>query len=447
MVMVARPAVSKTNLLTLLAALLLASPLAAQQVGDLDGPLQLQIVGPGLSRMPLAVPTLKRLGGTESEAAADYVSLLSRDLEMSGLFRVIDSAAYIDDPQTSGIRLEEINFDNWLTVGARGLVRGTYEVDSTGLTVEVRFFDVPGRSMIGGRKFSATGTDFARMAHRTADAVMEFVTGRLGPFDSRIAFVSDRGGHTRDVFVFSFDGRVQRLTRHGSVVMAPSWHPDATSLVFTSFKERRPSLYRVDLPTGEQTRLASKLGLNIGGTWSPDGKLLAVAREVAGNTDVYAIDFAKGKQWKLSEHWGIDVDPAWSNDGKRLAFCSSRSGRPQVYVMDISERRPERLTFEGTYNCSPTWSPDGTTIAYTGRTDGRFQIFTIPATGGGRRQLTFEGSNEDPTWSPDSRFIAFSSRRGGRKKLFLVDADGRWERQLTDGEGDDTSPSWSRRLD
>ena len=72
--------------------------------------------------------------------------------------------------------------------------------------------------------------------------------------------------------------------------------------------------------------------------------------------------------------------------------------------------------------------------------------FVVPAAGGAARQLTFAGSNEDPTWSPDAGYIAFSGRRSGQKKIYMTDLQGRWERQLTDGPGNDSSPSWSRRL-
>jgi TolB protein len=110
------------------------------------------------------------------------------------------------------------------------------------------------------------------------------------------------------------------------------------------------------------------------------------------------------------------------------------------------EGSAQRITFEGDYNCSPSWSPDGRHIAFAGRRQGSFQIFVVPAAGGSARQLTFAGSNEDPTWSPDARYIAFSGRRGGQKKIYMTDLQGRWERQLTDGPGNDSSPSWSRRL-
>lgn len=408
-----------------------------------------EIVDPGLARMPVALPSLLAAGEPAPQWADRFTKVLAGDLTTSGLFRVIDAAAYVDGGRDSGLELATIDFADWDLVGAKGLVRGAYTTTPDGVEFEVRFFDVPGRRMMGGSKLKVAAGSLAegvdRAAHRAADALIQDLTGRRGPFDSRIAFVSDRGGHTREIYAFSFEGTIQRVTEHRSLTMAPSWSPNAAALLFTSFRDGRPALFSKDLVSGFETRRASKMGLNIGGAWSPDGSLLAVARETDGNTDLYTLDFVSGAERRRTTHWGIDVDPAWSPDGRWLAFCSSRGGAPQVYVMRLSDGAVERRTFEGSYNCAPAWSPDGQWLAYAGRTGGRFQIFVMPSLGGVARQITFAGSNEDPTWSPDSRYVAYSSERAGRRKIYLSDRTGRWERQLTDGSGDDTSPSWSGR--
>jgi TolB protein len=424
------------------AALLVCSPWVA------DAQVRGEIVGPGATRLPIAVPDLKFLGGVERpEAAQAFVRVVRQDLELTGLFRVIDPLAYIDDPQRAGLTVETINFDNWLSIGAMGLVSGAYSGTPTGMATEARFFDVADRSSAGGRKLSGEVADVARMAHRMADTVIEFVTGKAGPFESRIAFVSNRDGHFRDIYEFTFEGNVRRLTEHRSITMAPSWHPSGTAVLFTSFKQGKPVLYSYDLTTGYDARVASKLGVNVGGVWSPRGDTLLVAREEDGNTDIYELDPVRGSVRQLTNHWNIDVDPAWSPDGRQIAFCSSRSGKPQIYTMTRDGRELRRVTFSGDYNCSPSWSPDGRMIAYAGQIRGQFQIFVIPAAGGSPIQLTASGSNEDPSWSPDSRYVVYSGKRGGRRKLYMADAKGGWERQLTSGNGDDSSPSWSRRLD
>jgi len=416
-----------------------ASPAAAQVRGE--------IVGPGATRMPIAVPALKQLGGGGGQAEAQrFVRILRYDLELSGVFRVIDPSAYIEDPQLGGLTRDAINVDDWISIGALGLVRGGYSETGERLTIEARFFDVADRSSSGGRRLSGGVEEIARMAHRMADAVVEFVTGLPGPFESRIAFVSNRDGYAREIYTYTFDGEIVRRTKHQSITMAPSWHPSGRSLLFTSFRGRRPVLYSVDLGSGLDSRIASKMGVNVGGAYSPDGSRILLAREAGGNTDIFELDPARGRTRRLTTHWGIDVDPSWSPDGAHIVFCSSRSGTPQIYAMRLSDSATRRLTFDGKYNCSPSWSPDGKWIAYAGRRSGRFQIFVIPSAGGTPRQLTFAGSNEDPTWSPDARYVAFSGKRGPAKKIYLIDRYGRWERQLTDGPGDDSSPSWSNRL-
>ena len=443
--MVPRTRQARSRRVALAAALAIVSLLVS--AGAARAQVRGEIVGPGATRWPIAVPELKNLGGFDRSAESrEFTRVLRRDLEMSGMFRVIDPAAYIEDPSQMGLTPETVNFDNWASIGAKALVVGGVTGTASGLTVEARFFDVGDHSSSGGRRLTGDPTAAARLAHRMADALLEYVTGTAGPFDSRIAFVSNRDSRMREIYTMTLDGKIQRVTRHNSITMAPSWHPSNRALLFTSFKDGKPSLYTVDLTSGIDSRLASKMGVNVGGMWSPDGSRVVVAREEGGNTDIFELIPSTQQSRRLTEHWGIDSDPTWSPDGTRVAFCSSRSGGPQVYILRPGSADAQRLTFQGEYNCSPAWSPDGKWIAYAGQRGGNFQIFVMPSSGGQAVQLTETGSNEDPSWAPDSRYLAYSSRRGGRRKIYMVDRTGRWEYALTEGPSDDSSPSWSGRL-
>jgi len=410
-------------------------------------PLRATIAGPGQMRVPIALAKLAPSAAADPALEAEFAEVLAGDLEISGLFRLINPAAYIDGVPPGPFGPENVNFLNWQTIGAHYLLLGRYQRAGSELMVEVAVFDVPGHKMLGGKRFRGPQAEVARMAHRTADVILEFTTGTLGPFDSRIAFVSNRGGYAKEIHTFTFDGAISKITNHKTVTMAPSWGLDSSSIVFTSFKGGQPSLYGITIGPKAEKKLAGKMGLNVGGAWRPGGGALALAREEGGNTDIFLLDFATDSQDRLTDHWGIDVDPSWSPDGSRLAFCSSRGGTPQVYTMSPSSKQVARVTFSGSYNCAPVWSPDGKYIAYSGRVGRDFHVFVVPSGGGDARQITFSGSNEDPSWAPDSRFIVFARESGGDRKLMLVDITGRWERQLTTGKGDDSSPSWSRRLD
>ncbi len=86
-------------------------------------------------------------------------------------------------------------------------------------------------------------------------------------------------------------------------------------------------------------------------------------------------------------------------------------------------------------------------MAWTTRIGNGFQIAVANADGSGARTITTAGGNEDPSWAPDGRYLVFSSSRGGPRTLWITDREGRTLKQLTTGNGDDSQPAWSSRLD
>lgn len=406
------------------------------------------IFGPGSASFPIAVMPLKNLGGdTGGALGARFAQILSRDLDLSGYFRLVDPKTFIEDPQTSGITAGEIDFVGWGALGAQALVKGGISASGDTITLEVRLFDVPGRQDVPkvGRRFSGARADLPRMAHKTADGILEFLTGERGPFDSTIAFVSTRSGRLKDVYRWTFDmDEPVRVTDERSIVVTPRWRPDAKAILFTSYREHFPRLFTVDVATRQASRLVPGGGSMLDGSWSPDGTRLLVTRVEDGNTDIYLLDRGGQTIRRLTDHWAIDVSPVWAPDGRRLAFCSSRAGSPQIYVMDVDGGTPVRVSRTGNYNTSPAWSPKGDRLAWATRAGG-FQVVVAGADGSGAQTITSAGSNENPSWAPDGRYLVFSSTRAGGSKLFLADRDGKTQKQLTRGNGDDTSPAWSPR--
>jgi TolB protein len=406
------------------------------------------IVGPGATSYPIAVSPL-RTSGTAASAGERFADIVTKDLELSGIFRVIDRAAYLENPQTTGVTSDAIDFRDWTTIGAQALIKGSLEADGDRIVVEARLFDVVEARQLGGKRYRASANELRRVAHRFADEVMLLLTGERGPFDSQIAFTSRVEGRFKDVVVMSLDGGdLHTVTHERSIVLSPTWSPDAGSLLFTSFRTGNPSLFEVSAAGGAPRLISSRLGLNLGGRWAPGGRAIAVALERGGTTDVALLDPSGGLLHFVTQGSAIDVSPSWSPDGRSLAFCSDRGGGPQIYVTDARGGDAHRVTFSGGYNTSPAWSPKGDRIAYASRVSGHFQIFTSDLQGRDVVQVTrTPGDNEDPAWSPDGRYLIFSSTRAGRRGIYLSDAAGRSQRRLTAPGGDDTSPAWSRWLD
>jgi TolB protein len=413
-----------------------------------SGPIQMHIVG-AEQVSPIAVSALKNLGGDDDRKVSNvFTATLMRDLKLAGFFRVIDPASYVEDAQASGYDVGQFNFADWSSINAEFLVKGGVRREGTKLSVEAMLFDVGQQRRMMGRKFSGLPREVGEMARRFADALIQSVTGTRGPFASRLAFVSTRGGRFKEVYTSWLDGgSLFRVTDNPTINLFPSYDKSATHLLYLSYKTMSPALYLVDLTRGVETRIESGRGMAVGGALTPDGRLVA-AYARAGQTNLYLLDVSGAEIRMITDNRAINVNPAVCKASNQMAFTSDRSGNPQIYVMDLDGGEARRITYKGDYNTAPAFSPDCKKIAYEGRAGGIFQIFVSNADGSGARQLTNEGSNEGPTWSPDGRYLAFSSRRGGATRLYLLlVADGKITGALTEEEGNDTNPAWSGWID
>lgn len=405
--------------------------------GDVYAQIRIEVPRPGGAGIPIAIAPLANPRSTQEAAFAEtFITVLRSDLRISGLFKVINSNAYVEHPRN--YKLEQIRFSDWDVLDALALVKGAFWVDGDTLTVEVRLFDVTQQKTLGGRRYQGRKEEVHRMAHRFADQIMLFLTGEKGPFDSRIAFVSKRrGNRAKEIYVTDLSGsELRKLTNEGTLNLNPSWNAAGTELFFISYKLGGPYAFRLSLTTERSSRLYPQV--SYGGRWSPGGDTLVISAESNGNSDLFLLSKDGRLIRRLTRHPAIDVSPSWSPDGRHLVFCSGRSGTPQIFIMNVDSGKIRRLTFQGRYNTDPEWSPKGDIIAYSSRAGG-FTVMSINRDGGQMKKIA---RGEHPSWAPDGRYLVIT-RRG---RLYVVSKDGRSSKQLTGAGGDDTSPSWSVRF-
>ena len=417
---------------------------------NLTAKVYIYIDSPATAKFPVAIPYFKNFGNVPDtqHIATSLSSVISQDLEISGLFRLIDPETFLEDPGNPAITGDRIKWREWSTTGAEALIKGVFYLEESRIMVEAKLFDVVRESFITGKRYYGKPDDLRLISHKFSDEVMYRLTGQKGIFQTQIAFVSDISGK-KEIYLMDFDGQNRvKVTTHRSIILSPAWSPDGKTLIFTSYRDGNPDVFTRDLLYGQEKKISHYRGLNIAPDWSPDGKKIVLTlSQDDGNSDIYIVSLDGEKISRLTNDWANDVSPCWSPDGKKIAFVSNRSGSPQIYIMEVDNKKVRRLTFEGQYNTSPAWSPKGDKIAFAGRKGNAFDIYTINRDGSGLNQLTFNsGSNEGPTWSPDSRHITFSSNRSGNKKIYIMRADGSGERAITRGKGNDSDPFWSPYL-
>jgi TolB protein len=403
----------------------LSAPRAyAQTGGDEDLPV-IRLSGAGVELMRIGVPRADGDGG-------QAVETLSKDLDISGLFQVLDPGSF-----PAALQSEGLGFSSplWTQVGAQTVVK----MRVAGGQIEARLYVTARGDTAQLSKVYRAG-DVRDAVHELANDIVRTFTGQPGVFGSRIAVaMSGKGAH--EIATVELDGRTAVITKMGSDCLLPAFSSGGGEIAFTSYLRNNPDLYIVASGGGRARRTSKQVGLNTGAAWAPDGRGLALTMSYEGNAEIYRIGTDGAVQARLTNNPAIDSSPSFSPDGGQIAFVSNRGGSPQIYVMSASGGGAKRATFQGKYNQTPRWNPraDKPQIVFTGRDErGVFDIFILDVKSGKIDRLTQgKGSNLDPTWSPDGRLVAYVSSRGG---LWVQNPETHHEVQIWRGSG--SSPSW-----
>ncbi|MBN2089487.1 Tol-Pal system beta propeller repeat protein TolB [candidate division KSB1 bacterium] len=378
---------------------------------------------------------------TSSRMAADVRNIFINDLELSGLFAILDE-------QKLAELLPEMNNKSAAVENLQAAARFEAWVDYQDSTVSLtgHLVDMPFRNQIFKKRYSAKTDQIRSLVHDVADEVVYYLFGERGIASSKIVFVAELN-QAKELALVDYDGvGLQQLTKSGTINLSPSWAPDGRRLAYTCFKADNPDLMIYYLKYGKSIRRSNFKGLNISPAWSPDAKKIALTLSKDGNAEIYVMDSDGNNLRRLTNHPAIETSPSWSPNGREIVFTSDRSGSPQVYIMDAEGANVRRLTYEGNYNDSPDWSPKGDKIAYVSREDGKFQIYTVDVNGENRFRVTDGvGNNENPSWSPHGLSLAFASNRTGRWQIYVINLDGTKLRQLTK-RGNNYSPAWSPNI-
>jgi TolB protein len=365
-------------------------------------------------------------------------TIVQRDLDYSDRMNVIA----LDAETLSGLvpaAGQKINFALVGKFGAALLVRMT----PTAQGLHVAAYDVARGQLLQSEHFlfDRRDRDWRFAVHGVSDQIENWVFGKRGIAQTRIAYVND--GMLR---IVDSDGSETRSITTGKGALSPAWSPTGESVVFTVLGNNGTQVEELDVRRGGTRRISQiRAGLNITPIYQPDGSGILYAQGTGNGTDLIFAGF-EGEPRRITAGRGTDnTSPSYSPDGRQIAFISGRSGNPQVYIMDADGSNVQLLVpyTVGTrsYRASPDWSPDGRAVAYE-QQNGNFQIWMIDVRDRNPKQLTSDGENEDPSWAPDGRHIVFSSTRSGDKQLWILDTESGRTRQLTHSRGARLA-SWS----
>ncbi len=228
--------------------------------------------------------------------------------------------------------------------------------------------------------------------------------------DSRLfAFSALKQG--RDVLVVVNVESSRRLREYAvegvGEISTPTWSPDGRSMVFTGLAGGISDLYRLELESGEVSRLTDDPYAQLHPAYSPDGRTIAYATEAAGSDlatlafgpyELKLLDLETGESRPVPQMAGAkNVNPVWSRDGRSLFFISNRNGIPNLYRLELETEQLYQLTdlftgISGIVDVSPALSGarEEDRLAFTVYEDGGYNIYVLS----GERELLGEPLKE-----------------------------------------------------
>ncbi|MBT7138793.1 MAG: Tol-Pal system protein TolB [Rhodospirillaceae bacterium] len=430
---------------------LLATILCAAFAFQAQAELRIDITRGTVEPLPIAVTDF--VGGTtvEQEYGRGISRVIAADLERSGLFKPLDSRAFIQNSQGPGTLPR---FGDWRVINAQALVQGRTQVVPDGrLKVEFRLWDVYAEQQMVGLAYFTVPDNWRRVAHIVSDAIYKRITGESGYFDTRIVYISETGPQNRRIkrlAIMDQDGDNHRfLTDGGTLVLTPRFSPTLQEITYLSYYGNQPRVYIFNIDSGRQEVLGDFPGMTFAPRFSADGNKVIMSVAKDGNSEIYTMDLRTRTVKRLTNHSAIDTSPSYSPDGKYITFNSDRGGSQQLYVMEASGAGVKRISHGKGRYATPVWSPRGDLIAFTKFTGGRFFIGVMRPDGKGERLLAEDFLVEAPTWAPNGRVLMFFRQErtkedgsGGKSRLYSIDLTGHNERQVITPL-DASDPAWS----
>lgn len=406
------------------------------------GPLTVDIHGPGQKQVNIVLLPPKALEDSVLPQAPSqaFQELVANNLSYIPFLNVMPLSSLLGGDPSTGVTGSEIDFkpmqlakiDLCLTVG--------WHEDY----IEGRVYETfSGRRVVGKSYSDVSAMTLAKAADRFCSSFLEALTGKVGFFNSPIAFVKQEG-EAKEVYTVLPQGReLRRITRLRGYNLSPAWSMDGGKIAFTHIGKKKHELGLYDLKTKKVQLKTKGLGNTvISPVFGPKDQLY-VALNRNGATDIYQLDANYRPRKKVARSPYIDVSPSFDRTGEKMVFTSGRAGNPHIYLMNTKTGKVRRVTATGKYNTHPCLSPDGRYVAYTHRTSNGHRIFLHDLQTGREKQLTFgPGNDEYPAFGPDGYFIGFSSNRTGEYKLYLTTRHGDTPKKISTGRGAAFAPAW-----
>ncbi len=384
---------------------------------------------------------------TSKNILSETYSTIKFDLRHCGYFELWPKKKLPKDASERYKNYQQMDYDFWIDYGTEMVLKGSVSSSGLELNISLYLYDIASREIFIELYAEGDKSDLRNMIHKLTGKLIEKISGRPSITTTKIAYVCKQR-EAKNIFYMDYDGKNKTQLTFGDYLnLSPAWDKDKNSILFMSYMQNYPFIYKKNIQTKKIKLLSGKPGLNAFPNVSPDGTKIALTLSISGNPEIYLIDTNGEIIKRVTYNKAVDNSPTWSPDSRKLAFVSDRTGTPQIYVVDLIGENIRRITYRGNYNTAPDWSPteDSPHIIYSSLYGRNSELCIVNAnTGKTSRLTTTLESEEDPFWAPDGIHVSYTLTQNYKSDIYFMDVRNKSSVKLTGGKNNYSSSSWQQ---
>jgi len=349
------------------------------------------------------------------------MKLLIGDLKVSANFKVLEN--YIDTA-----------YDGSNMIGA--LVKNNTELmlkckiiesASGRLDAKVKLVNAQNGSLVYEKAYMISKKNrYPFLAHNIAiDVNKQFGGSPIEWMNKYIVFSKYTKPGKSSIIVSDYTLSFKKVLVSGGLNIFPKWASDKQdSIYYTSYNSGKPTLFLLNLYTGQKTKIASSSGMMVCSDVNDDGTKLLLTMAPHDQPDIYLYDKISGSKKRITKYRGIDVSGNFVDNDTGVVFISERLGYPNIFHTNVAGGGVEQMVYHGKNNSSCTTS--GKYIVYSSRESqsafGKsvFNLYLISTETDFIRKLTSNGKNMFPRFASDGQTVLFIKETGRESSLGVL---------------------------
>jgi TolB protein len=345
-------------------------------------------------------------------------NLINSDLKISGHFDVQVDQEHNEIFENTA--LQALGYNLFLKIKLE-------PITDDGINVTMELIDLNLDSTVATKSYSVqriAKTPF--IAHQIAIDVNKYIEAPSIDWMNRyVIFAKYTSPKFSEIIISDYTLSYQQTVIKGGLNLFPKWaNQDQVEFYYTSLNGDVPTLYRVNLFTGEKQKVYESSGMIVCSDVSDDGNKLLLTMAPFDQPDIYMMDLRSKSVQRVTNYKGIDVNAQFVEDDTKVVFVSDRFNTPNIFAKSLYGGGVEKLVDYGKNNSSCTTFDNY--IAFSSKESNNefgannFNLYLISTQTTMARRLTLKGLNQFPKFSADGQTLLFLKKYKNSSSLGIL---------------------------